>query len=226
MIITIDGPTASGKSTVAQILAKREGLMYLSSGWLYRAVAYVLVRDYGYDAQRLENPLQEDVVSCLDMKRLVYVYDIDRGGILYFDGVDITPFLKDYTVDRLVALLSPIPFVRVLISQAQRDRVLQVKNAIVEGRDTGSVVFPDADFSFFLTASLEVRAARWQKDQAKRGHAFSLQESMDAVHMRDTKDIERAHSPLIIPRNATVIDCSCMSADQVVEQMHALIYKK
>ncbi len=223
MIITIDGPTASGKSTVAAWLAKKLGSTYLSSGWLYRAVAYILTRDFGYTSEMLRNPKTVDIDYCLDMKRLVYRYDAVRGGVLLYDGVDITYALKDCTVDALVAIISPVPAVRERVTYAQKERAAEVESCIVEGRDVGSVVFPYADYKFYLTASLEVRAQRWQKDQAKRGNVFTLDQAKQCIDSRDKKDQERTHSPLVIPQGAVVIDSSCSTIEQVVDQICAVI---
>lgn len=225
MIITIDGPTASGKSTTAALLAKKLHIMYLSSGWLYRTVAYILTRDFGYTPDMLQNPKVKDIDYCLDMQHLVYQYDEARGGVLLFNDVDITYALKDCTVDTLVALISPIPAVRNCVTLAQKERAACAPSCIVEGRDVGSVVFPHADYKFYLTASLEVRAQRWQNDQAHRGNNFTLDQACQAVHSRDKKDFERAHSPLVIPQGATIIDNSNLTLNQVVDQILTIVKK-
>ncbi len=217
MIITIDGPTASGKSTVAYAVAKTLGFYYLPTGWLYRAVSYLLKKNYGYTDAMLANPAMEDLVCCLDPKRLVYSYDVSTGGKLSFDTIDITSFLKDYTIDNAVAIISPVVHVRELVAQAQR-HFAQQHDSVIEGRDSGSVVFPQADYKFYLTASLPVRAARWQKDQEKRGNVFSLAQAEEQVEERDKKDRERAHSPLVVPRNAIEIDSSFLNLEETIQK--------
>lgn len=216
MIITIDGPTASGKSTIAQKVAQELHFYYLPTGWLYRAVAYLLVKQFNYSEKQLANPLSEDVTVCLDPERLIYLYDLKKGGKLEYNGNDITDFLKDYTIDHAVAIISPIAMVRDKVVVAQR-AFAQKHNSVIEGRDIGSVVFPHADYKFYITASLEVRAQRWQKDQEKRGNLFDLEEAKAQINDRDKKDLERDYCPLKVPEGAIIIDTSEMDLDQTVE---------
>lgn len=218
MIVTIDGPTASGKSTIARRLAEELGFYYLPTGWFYRAVAFLLVERCNYTEEMLANPTPEDVEFCLDPARLVYTYDVDRGGKIFFEKKDITSFLKDYTVDRYVAIISPIVMVREKVVEAQRS-FAKTHDCVIEGRDTGSVVFPHANYKFYLTASLAVRAKRWQKDQKKRGNEFTQVQAEKEVSERDHKDIKRKHSPLTIPENAIEIDDSQIDLEQTVQTM-------
>lgn len=218
MIVTIDGPSASGKSTVARELAEELGFYYLPTGWLYRAVAYLLVEELGYTQEMLANPKKEDVQYCLDVSRLIYTYNKKQGGALFFDKKDITAYLKDYQVDVYVAIVSPIVMVRELVVNTQRS-FAQSTDCIIEGRDSGSVVFPEAQYKFYLTASVEVRAQRWQKDQEQRGNSFTLEQAQGQISSRDKKDKEREHSPLTIPKGAIVIDNSDLTFDQTIQIM-------
>lgn len=224
MIITIDGPTASGKSTIAQKLAQKLKFYYLPTGWLYRAVAYLLVKNFGYTEVQLANPKPEHVAACLNPERLAYLYDMEKGGKLDYDGTDITPFLKDYTVDKSVAIISPIQMVRDKVVETQRT-FAQQHDSVIEGRDIGSVVFPHADYKFYLTASLEIRAQRWQKDQGRRGNLFNLEQARRQVDERDKKDLERDYCPLKVPNGAVTIDNSEMDADQTVQALLRYIEK-
>lgn len=222
MIITIDGPTASGKSTLAQLLAKKLGFYYLPTGWLYRAVAYLLVEKCQYTEKMLEAPKRKDINYCLDPNRLVYNYDEIHGGRLFFENSDITHYLKDVTIDRTVAIISPIPMVRDLVAEAQR-YFAKHHDTVIEGRDSGSVVFPHAHYKFYLTASLAIRAARWMKDQANRGNDFSLEQAQKEIAYRDKRDMERKNSPLKIPQGAVVIDNSNLNLEQTVAAFLAII---
>lgn len=215
MIITIDGPTASGKSTVAQLLAQKLGFYYLPTGWLYRAVAYLLVEKSQYTEKMLEAPKKKDITYCLDPNRLVYNYDELHGGRLFFENNDITHYLKDVTVDRTVAIISPIPMVRELVAEAQR-HFAKHHDTVIEGRDSGSVVFPHAHYKFYLTASLKIRAQRWMHDQAKRGNSFTLEQAEKEIAYRDKRDMERKNSPLKVPQGAVVIDNSTLNLEQTV----------
>lgn len=218
MIVTIDGPTASGKSTVAQAVAKELEFYYLPTGWLYRAVSYLLVKRHNYTEQMLSHPKEEDVADCLNPSLLVYTYDAKRGGKLFFEGRDITSYLKDYKVDLYVAIISPIVMVREEVVKAQR-AFAQAHDSVIEGRDIGSVVFPHANYKFYLTASLEVRAKRWQKDQERRGNSFTLDQAKEQIEERDRKDRQRKHSPLVIPENAIIIDNSDKTFEQTVQEI-------
>ncbi|NBQ16811.1 (d)CMP kinase [bacterium] len=222
MIITIDGPTASGKSTVAQLLAKKLGFYYLNTGALYRTVSYLLVTRCGYTEQNLAHVKEKDVRLCVDLNLLVYSYSSENGYKVFYDSNDITSFLKDCSVDRFVAIISPIPFVRLLVTEVQHAFAKKF-NTIIEGRDSGSVVFPHADYKFYLTADLAVRAARWQIDQQKRGNVFTLSQAMKLVEERDIKDLSRHNSPLIIPSDAHILDNTKMSLEDTVEHLYNVI---
>jgi len=225
MVITIDGPCASGKSTVAQMLARTLGIYYLNTGALYRAVAYLLVTHCGYSENTLKEVTEENVRLCVNHDFLRYEYDAVHGWKVFYHNENITTYLKDCAVDRSVALISPIPFVRKLVTEVQH-RIAAEHDAVIEGRDSGSVVFPHANHKFFLTALLQVRAQRWQQDQEKRGHVFTLQEAEKAVEERDSKDASRTFCPLLIAQGAQVIDNSALSLDQTVDAMISFIQKK
>lgn len=222
MIVTIDGPTASGKSTVAQRVAQELGYYYLPTGWFYRAVAYILVTKCSYTEQMLEDPLWSDIAGCVDSTKLLYTYEQGSGGKMFYDGKDITSYLKDAQIDTYVAIISPLPDIRELVTQAQRN-FAALHNAVIEGRDTGSVVFPNADYKFYLTASLKVRGARWMADQAKRGNSFTQQEAQDQITHRDVRDEEREISPLIVPKGAFIVDNSEMDLNQTVQTIMSFI---
>lgn len=214
MIITIDGPTASGKSSIARMLAKELNCYYLYSGLLYRALGYLLVRDYSYTLPKLQQPELADVPAVLST--ISYFYDAQQGAQIIVAGQVITLMLKTAEVDTYAAVISAHPEVRAEILQFQR---MLAKNHILiaDGRDCGTVVFPHAEHKFFLTAQLEVRALRWQRDQARLGKDLSFEDCLQAVSMRDGQDTNRAHSPLIVAPDAQVIDNSALNLDQTLE---------
>ncbi len=216
MIITIDGPTASGKSSVAKALAEQLGWYYLNTGMLYRAVTYLLLNNYKYTLENLTNVAPEDLAACTDHSRFTYHYDPVDGVEIVYDDVTITQYLKDASIDQAVCLISPQPHLREAMCEFQR-QLAQQYDVVTDGRDTGSVVFPHAQYKFFLTASLDVRAQRWQKDQKKRGHDYTLQECKERIAYRDAKDQERGHSPLVIPQGGIVIDNSTLDFAQTIE---------
>ena len=206
MIITIDGPTASGKSATAQRLAQRLGFFYLNSGFLYRALAYLLMRDKHYTLEALYAPSEDDTRIVLDPTKLIYTCDAQGNPHIAFDGADITAYLKG----------SPT------IDQASRDIALK-HDIVIDGRDTGTVVFPQADFKFYLTAPLEIRADRWMKEQAARGNKISFEQACKELAMRDERDMTRAIAPLVIPQDAHIIDNGLYSIDETVNLFYSTI---
>lgn len=224
MIITIDGPSASGKSSAAKTLADILGYYYLNTGMLYRAVTYVLLHTYHYTDQTLPQVTEDDIKQCANLERMKYHYDPVHGVQVWYDDQEITTYLKDASIDQAVCLLSPLAHVRERLSEFQREIAAEY-NVVIEGRDTGTVVFPYADYKFYITASLDVRAERWQKDQQKRGHHYTLQECKDRLTYRDTKDTERNHSPLAIPEGALVVDTSSIDKKQTVQILLDVIQK-
>jgi cytidylate kinase len=221
MIITIDGPVASGKSTVAQLLAKKLGFYYLYTGFLYRGIAYVLVKHYGYDETSLPQLKPEDVDTIVHKQDFEYRYEQGKPKIIY-NGVDISAELKSKDVDNWSSLISALPFVRHAVFEYQV-RIGQKYDVVAEGRDMATVVFPQAQYKFFLTASDDVRAKRWQSMQAKRGEQYSYEESLKTIRERDQRDASRAHSPLMQAPDATLIDNSSMDIDQTVQAIEGYI---
>ncbi len=215
MIITIDGPTASGKSSVAKALAEKLGWYYLNTGMLYRSVTYLLITRYHYSSEDLTHVDPKDLAACTDHSRFSYHYDAVQGVEILYDDSDITPFLKDATIDEAVCLISPQPYLREAMCEFQR-QLAQQYDVVTDGRDTGSVVFPQAEYKFFLTASLDIRGLRWQKDQQRRGNIYSLEECKKRIAFRDAKDSERGHSPLLIPQGGIVIDNTALDFNQTI----------
>lgn len=214
MIITIDGPVASGKSTVARSIAKELGIFYINSGMLYRALAYLLHVHYHKNAETIHLATPEEVKTVLDPARFAYFY-AEGNETVSFDGVDITAHLKSPVIDRLASLVSTNEYVRGYIDTLQR--IISFDHSvIIDGRDAGSMVFPDAEYKFFLTASSETRAKRWQVQQDKQGNAISYAQALAAIKERDMRDSQRAFAPLIVPEGAIVIDEDGFSIAQIV----------
>lgn len=223
MIITIDGPTASGKSSLAQIIASKLGIYYLNSGFLYRGIAYVLLKHYQYDEEKLKNPNIENLKEILDCSKFVYRFD-GLGSHILFNQLDITQFLKTLESDKYSSIVSANKNVRSCLLAYQR--IFGEKNSlIIDGRDCGSVVFPNATVKIFLTASIEVRAKRWQQDMLRRHKVFSLDESIKIISDRDERDKTRETSPLIIPNDAHIIDNSDLDQTQTAEVILRIVDK-
>lgn len=196
--VAIDGPAASGKSTVARRLAQRLGLIMINSGAMYRAIAWATL-ERGIDATN-----STAVVAMLDQVEITCGVENGTSTIL-IDGVDAGDALREDAVNARVSAVAAIPEVRHLLVAKQRE-YLQQGSLVMEGRDIGSVVFPDTPYKIYIDASEEVRLARrWAEGLT------------DVVSKRDEEDSKRKTSPLIVADGATVIDSSDMDIDEVVE---------
>lgn len=220
MIITIDGPSASGKSSVATILARDLHYLYLSSGTLYRALAHWLSTRHGYTAATITQVPIELVHEALE--QLVYTIAPDGKAHVLCDGDDITPYLKDKRIDELTSIMSGQTAIRHEIVQWQH-AIAQTHDIVAEGRDMGTVAFPHAQHKFFLIADHAVRAMRWHHDQAQRGNILSFAEACAAVQARDSRDEQRAVSPLRPAATAIVIDTTHLDLAAVVARIKALV---
>jgi CMP/dCMP kinase len=224
MIITIDGPVASGKSTVSRMLAHKLGYYYLCSGLLYRSLGYLLINHYDYTIETIGNPKYDDVMRCFDSCRFSYQYAEGTKERIFFDGIDITAQLKERFMDKVASIVSVNEQVRKIVTHIQRD-IAAHHDIVTDGRDVGSMVFPHAEYKFFVTASVAVRAQRWRKDQENYGNHFSMEEAIAVITDRDERDTKRIIAPLIVPENAIIIDTSEMSIEQAVEMMLKYIKK-
>jgi cytidylate kinase len=217
MIITIDGPVASGKSSVARALAHKLNFYYLYTGLLYRAVAYIVLTE-----GRLRNPLTEEAVRAITtedlgfVSQLVYRYH-DNAPHIAYRGIDITSYLCDAAYEQPASLLSANPNVRAALLEFQRT-VARAHDVIADGRDCGSVVFPHADIKFFLTADVDTRARRLWNDQTRNQGTASFEDIKQGLIKRDERDQHRAIAPLIVPEGAVVIDSSHLTFEQTIQR--------
>jgi cytidylate kinase len=203
-VITIDGPAGAGKSTVARRLARRLRFAYVNSGAIYRAVAWQVARGHG-------------LVDVLARTRIEFRGPVGEQRVIV-DGEDATDALAGPEVSELAARLSQRPEVRAFADALQRWHAAQGP-LVVEGRDAGSVVFPRADCKFYLDASLEARARRRLADRKAADSGEDLAGIREAIAARDRADQTRAVAPLARAPEATYIDSSEMTVDEVVELM-------
>jgi cytidylate kinase len=217
MIITIDGPSASGKSTVAYQLAKRLGIYCVSSGFLYRGIAYVLYTYFGYNESTIQHISQADLRAALDPERFSFTLAVGCG-VVQFDGQSLMSFLKSNEISQAASIIALDHEVRNAVKEIL-DTLARSYDIVAEGRDMGSVVFPQAECKFFITASVAVRAVRWQKMQEARGVLMSLQEARTEVETRDARDQGRAIAPLIIPKGGIVVDNSSMNMQETIQSI-------
>jgi CMP/dCMP kinase len=199
-VVAIDGPAASGKSTVARSLARRMGFSYVNSGALYRAVAWL--------ACEQNIPLNDPSAVYTRIRGSNFELKLHNKELFVrIDGIDPAPHLRDEEVTKSVSPVSAIPEVRQFLMAHLRE-FLALDNLVMEGRDIGSMVFPETPYKFYIDASLEVRAHR----RAAQGHT-------DDLYFRDRVDSSRRTSPLIIAEDAHVIDSSSLTIDGVVGEI-------
>lgn len=213
MIITLDGPVASGKSTLAEALARRLSYYYLNSGLLYRAAAWLLY-EHGLSI--------DDIKHVFHAHEIVYEYGA-MGARVFFKGQDITDQLKNALNDARASKLSIDPEIRALVNEYQRN-LAQKYSLVIDGRDCGTVVFPHADYKFFVTAPLSVRAARWREDQERKyGLVVTQEDAEKSVVERDDRDTNRPVAPLKKAPDAHEIDTAGKTIEQVVQELVSII---
>jgi cytidylate kinase len=203
-VVAIDGPSGSGKSTVARTLADRLGLEYLDTGAMYRSVAFAALR-------RNVDPSDDERVA-----ELVHSMDLEVDGPnVVVDGVDASVEIRGPEVTKAVSMVAANPDVRTAMVSRQREWIRQRGGGVVEGRDIGSEVWPDAELKVYLTADLRVRASRRQEEIGARDAAAVA----DELVRRDRVDSDRTASPLRQAEDAIVIDTTDRSVDDIVEEL-------
>ena len=215
MIVAIDGPGASGKSTVAKAVASRLGMHYLDTGAMYRAVAWLVGRE-GIDLS------DGDAVARLAASAVTEV-----NGRVSINGHDVTEAIRTPEMDRAAAIVSRHPQVRAVLVDRQREYGRE-GGVVMEGRDIGSVVFPDADVKVYLDASPEERARRRAYDESRTpgGPAPGIADVARELAARDTSDTTRAVSPLTRVTDAIYLDTTGLPIDEVVSRVMAIVQMK
>ncbi|HSU24575.1 MAG TPA: (d)CMP kinase [Pyrinomonadaceae bacterium] len=213
MIIAIDGPSGAGKSTLGKMLAKKLGLLYLDTGAMYRAVALSVLR------RGIQFNETEKIADIAETAKIDLVGEPDSLKIL-LDGDDVSAEIRTLEVAQAASVVSTISEVRRIMVDHQR----QIGEAasggcVLEGRDIGSVVFPNADFKFFLTAKPEARARRRFNEDTAKGLTSTYEQTLAEINERDQRDVSREDSPLTIAEDAVVIDTSELDLTEVFEQM-------
>ena len=215
MIVAIDGPAASGKSTTAKMVAKKLEMTYLDTGAMYRAVTLALLRS------NTDLDDYDSVCRVIDELELD-IYDKGSKTIVKLDGEDVSQAIRSMPVTENVSVVSAMKYVRQTMVEIQRN-IGKKTNCVVEGRDIGTVVFPDAEFKIFMVADINMRAERRFKDFYEMGENRSFQEVLADLKRRDEKDSTRAYSPLQKADEAIEIDTSMLSIDQQVEKIINLV---
>jgi len=207
LIIAIDGPVGSGKSTLARRVAEMLGYVYVDTGAMYRAIALKAVREeVALDAA--------DALVELARETRIDLRAQDGGQRVFLDGDDVTMAIRTPEVSQVSSKIAVNPGVRQVLVAEQR-RAGQQGGVVMEGRDIGSVVFPDAQLKIFLTASPEVRAERRWREHEQKGDAIDLARTLEEIRERDRRDLERSTSPLVRAPDAVVVDSTAMEPEEV-----------
>jgi cytidylate kinase len=206
LIIAIDGPVGSGKSTLARLVAELMGYVYIDTGAMYRAIALKALRNHVSieDSGALETLAR---ITRIDLRAQ------EGTQRVILDGEDVTAAIRTPDVSQASSKIAVVPGVRHVLVAEQR-RAGEQGGVVMEGRDIGSVVFPDAGLKIFLTASPEVRAQRrWREHQVK-GDSIDLARTLEEIHQRDRRDQERSTSPLVRAPDAVVVDSTAMEPEE------------
>jgi CMP/dCMP kinase len=206
-VITIDGPTASGKGTVAALVAAQLGFHLLDSGALYRLAALASIRyDIAADAA-------DSLAKLIDDLHITF-----REGIAQLDGVDVSSEIRAEEIgNRASAIAVHAPVRAALVARQRAFR--KVPGLVADGRDMGTVIFPDAGLKVFLTASVEARAARRHKQLIQKGFSANMEDLLRDLRDRDDRDSKRAAAPLKPAADAKLLDTSTLSIDEAVDQV-------
>jgi len=213
MIIAIDGPSGAGKSTLGKMLANELGLLYLDTGAMYRAVAFAATR---------QNVDLNDVARLADIAEASKIELVGSPDAMrvFLDGQDVTSEIRTLQAARAASVVSTVSEVRRVMVEHQREIGRSAQNGcVLEGRDIGSVVFPNADLKFFLTAKPDARAMRRFEEDRAKGGSSTFDQTLNEINQRDERDVSRDDSPLTIAADAIVIDTSELDLTEVFEQM-------
>ncbi len=208
-VITIDGPAGAGKTSIAKIVSRKLGYNYIDTGAMYRAISWKAFRE------KIDLKAKEDLIK---MVRDTKIELKNRAGMVrvHLDGKDVTNKIRSKRLAEGASILATIPEVREQLVKIQR-RLGSSGGIVVEGRDIGTVVFPRADYKFYLDASIKERALRRYRELKAKGEEGELAELKKAIRSRDKRDRTRGVAPLKIARDAIVIDSTDMSKKEVVE---------
>ncbi|MCB9357152.1 MAG: (d)CMP kinase [Calditrichaeota bacterium] len=218
MIIAIDGPASSGKSTTARLVAQKLGLMYLDTGAMYRAVA---LKIYRTGIELTEKSALMELLNNTEVEQV----GRDDGVHILLDGEDVSEEIRTPDISLWVGPVSEHGLVRERLVAWQRE-IGKHGSIVADGRDIGTVVFPDAQVKIYLSADPHTRALRRQKELAARGIAQSVEEVESALVTRDQRDSSRAHSPLRKAEDAVEIDTTHLTVGDQVEKVLAIVKKQ
>ena len=214
-VVAIDGPAGSGKGTITKEVGKKLGLVNIDTGATFRCVALNMIQE--------QIKIEEEKKICEMLEKITI--EIDENGKIFLNGEEVTKRIRQNDVNDLVSPISVIPMVREKLLEIQR-KIAQGKNVIMEGRDIGTVVFPNADVKIYLDASPEERARRRLKQNEEKGITSSYEEVLKNILDRDKRDSSRKIAPLKQAQDAIYMDTTNMDIEEVVTKMVKIIKEK
>ena len=209
--VAIDGPAGAGKSTIANRIARRLGYIYVDTGAMYRAMAYYLIQN------QVDAADQEAIAAACQHADISICYQ-DGEQVVLLNGENVNAYLRTEAVGNMASVSSVVPEVRKKLVELQQ-KLARETNVVMDGRDIGTVVLPDADVKVYLTASVETRAKRRFLELQEKGESADLAKIAADIEDRDYRDMHRDISPLRQAEDATLVDSSDMTIDQVVERI-------
>ena len=223
IIITLDGHSACGKSTLAKLIADEVKYIYIDTGAMYRAVTYYfLINDYILENQQIRSGW-EDALSDINVS-----FNFNSASLLneiFLNGISVEGKIRSMDVSDHVSYVSKLKKVREKLVSFQK-KMGKNKGVVMDGRDIGTVVFPDAEVKLWVTASIEIRAARRYKEMLEKGYDITLPEVVSNIELRDHEDTNREESPLRMSKDAYVIDNTLMSKNETLNLAMDIINKK
>ena len=213
VIVAIDGPSSSGKSTIAKLVAKHFNFTYVDSGSIYRAITYIAIKN------NLIKTGDIDVVSLIDLLNncsISFSFNSDNQNIIKLDGVSVENEIRTFEISKNVSLIAEKNEIRKYVLKIQKD-ISNNKSVVMDGRDIGSVVFPNADFKFFLDASIDVRASRRWNELKSVEKDLKFKEVKKDLLKRDEKDVNRKYSPLLRSKDSILINSDELEISEVVD---------
>lgn len=209
MVIAIDGPSGSGKTSTSRYLAEKMNFYYCDSGSLYRAITYHLIN--------IKADLDDEESLRKILSTLAVDYNVENN-IISLNEENVTNYLRSDIVTKYVSKISSIKIVRDFLITSQRE-LAKYNDIIVDGRDIGTTVFPDADYKFYIDADIKIRARRRFDELSKKGGEHSYDQVLEMIEKRDSYDLNREHSPLKKAADAVYIDTSKLSLEQQVDKI-------